>query len=105
MRAWDMVTGQHEMWTTIEQTIEIGVVFDPKTYLAKIWLPKPGEFPQVEINPRIAFGKPIVSGTRVPTSVLFRQWKAEGRKEKVAEWYQVSLDTVKIAIEYELRSN
>lgn len=99
---WDLATGQHEMWDTIEQTIEKGVVFDPKTYLARTWKPNPGQFPNVVMDPRIAFGKPTVHGTRVPTSVLFRQWKAEGNKDRVATWFDVSRDDVVAAIEYEL---
>jgi uncharacterized protein (DUF433 family) len=99
---WDMTTGQHEMWDTIERTIEKGVVFDPNTYLARLWRPKPAEFPNVIIDPRIAFGRPTIEGTRVPTSVLFRQWKAEGSKDRVAKWFDVPVGTVATAIEYEL---
>lgn len=101
-RAWDMANGQHEMWITIEQTIAKGVVFDPNTHLAKAWHPRPGEFPDVEINPRIAFGKPVVKGTAVPTSVLYAQWKAEGQKAKVARWFDVSEKVVDVAVSYEL---
>lgn len=99
---WDMTTGQHEMWDTIEQTIEKGVVFDPSTYLARLWHPKQAEFPTVVIDPRIAFGRPTIEGTRVPTAVLFRQWKAEGSKERVAKWFDLPTDVVATAIEYEL---
>ena len=98
---WDMATGQHEMWDTIVQTIEKGVVFDPSTYLARLWHPKQA-FPTVVIDPRIAFGRPVIEGTRVPTAVLFRQWKAEGSKERVATWFGLSTDAVATAIEYEL---
>lgn len=101
-RAWDIASGQHEMWATIEQTIEKGVVFDPQSDLAKIWHPRPGDFPDVQINPRIAFGRPIVRGTAVPTSVLYRQWRAEGQKAKVAQWFEVSEQAVETAIGYEL---
>jgi uncharacterized protein (DUF433 family) len=99
---WNMVTGQHEMWDTIEQTIEKGVAFDPKTYLAKLWHPRPAEFPKVVIDPHVAFGKPTIEGTRVPTGVLFRQWKAMGNKARVARWFDVSPESVAMAIEYEL---
>lgn len=99
---WDMATGQHEMWVTIEQTIERGVEFDPKTYLARIWHPKISQFPNVVIDPRLAFGRPVIAGTMVPTSVLFRQWKAEGSKDIVAKWFDVSPAAVTTAIEYEL---
>jgi uncharacterized protein (DUF433 family) len=101
-RAWDIASGQHEMWATIEATIQKGVIFDPKSHLAKIWLPRPGEFPDIEINPRIAFGKPVVHGTAVPTIVLYNQWKAEGQKSKVAKWFDVTEQAVETAIAYEL---
>jgi uncharacterized protein (DUF433 family) len=99
---WDMATGQHEMWETIEQTIETGVVFDPSTYLAMSWHPRPDQFSNVIIDPRIAFGRPTVEGTGVPTSALFRQWKAEGRKDPVAKWFQVPVEAVTTAVGYEL---
>lgn len=99
---WDLATGQLEMWVTIENTIEKGVEFDPQTYLARLWRPREGDFPDVIIDPKIAFGSPVISGTKVPTSVLFKQWKADGNKEAVARWFDVSTDTVATAIEYEL---
>tara|TARA_R110000787_G_scaffold24088_5_gene68624 strand:- start:390 stop:1079 length:690 start_codon:yes stop_codon:yes gene_type:complete len=100
--AWDMVSGQGELWDTIEQTIAKGVTFDPKTYLAKLWRPRPAEFPRIVIDPHVAFGRPTIEGTKVPTAALFRQWKAEGNKERVAKWFDVPSDMVAMAIEYEL---
>ena len=100
---WDMATGQHEMWATIEQTIEKGVQFDPKTYLARLWHPRP-ELPKIIIDPHVAFGRPSIEGTKVPTAALFRQWKAEGNKERVAEWFDVSPEIVAMAVEYELKA-
>lgn len=99
---WDLATGQHEMWITIENTIEKGIEFDPKTCLAKLWHPREGQFPNVVIDPKVAFGKPVIVGTKVPTSVLFRQWKADGEKNSVAKWFNVSKEAVTTAIEYEL---
>lgn len=102
--AWDMATGQHEMWVTIEQTIEKGVEFDPKTYLARLWAPRPGEFPNVIVDPRIAFGRPVVKGTSVPTRTLYRQWQAEGHKAKVADWFDLPEHVIDLAVSYELSS-
>ncbi len=100
--AWDMASGQLEMWETIEHTIEKGVEFDPQTYLAKVWHPRLATSPNVVIDPRVAFGKPIVRGTTVPTVVLFRQWRADKNKARVADWFDVPIDAVTSAIEYEL---
>lgn len=103
-QTWNLATGQHEMWITIEKTIQKGVIFDPVTHLATLWMPKSGEFPTVIINPRIAFGKPVVRGTAVPTETLYRQWLAEDSVGKVACWYDVPEEAVKTAIEYELEA-
>lgn len=99
---WDMATGQLEMWDTIERTIAKGVVFDPRTYLALSWRPMPLEFPLVVIDPKVAFGQPSIEGANVPTAALFRQWKAEGSRERTAKWFDVTEEAVSQAIEYEL---
>ena len=62
-------------------------MFDQKTYLAKLGTPRPAEFSKVVINPQVAFGRPTVEGSQVPTSVLFGHWKAEQSKDRVAEWF------------------
>ena len=99
---WDMATGQHQMWDIIEQTIAKGVTFEPITYQAKSWKPKSVEFPDVIIDPHFAFGREIIEGTGVPTIALFDQWKAEGNKDRVADWFEVPVSAVSTAIEYQL---
>lgn len=101
---FDMVSGQHEMWDMIEQTVEKGVVFDPSTHLASLWHPRADAFPEVIIDPRVAFGKPTVRGTRIPTSVLFQQFKADGSKQQVADWFEVDEEIVSTAIAFEIEA-
>jgi len=101
---WDMASGQHEMWDAIEQTIEKGIEFDPKTHLASLWHPKYAAFPDVIVDPRIAFGRSVVKGTKVPTAVLFRQFRADKSKKRVAKWFEVSEKTVATAVAYEIET-
>ncbi|SFD67739.1 DUF433 domain-containing protein [Roseivivax sediminis] len=101
---WDMASGQHEMWDTIEQTIQAGVVFDPKSFLATRWRPAPQQFPNIVIDPKIAFGKPVIEGIRIPTSVLFRQWQSERKAATVARLFKVETSDVETAVGYELRA-
>ena len=101
---WDIASGQHEMWDAIEQTIEKGVEFDPTTSLASLWHPKYAAFPNVIVDPRIAFGRAVVKGTKVPTSVLFQQFRADKSKERVARWFEVSEDAVSTAVAYEIEA-
>ncbi|AXE65988.1 hypothetical protein BBF93_18400 [Hyphomonas sp. CACIAM 19H1] len=98
---WDMATGQTEMWAAIESVVAQGVVFDPRTALAKKWTPRAG-FSNVIVDPRIAFGKPIVESTMVPTKTLYRQWKADQSYESVAEWFKVDVAAVKSAVMFEI---
>jgi uncharacterized protein (DUF433 family) len=101
---WDLASGQHEMWEAIEQAIAKGVTFDPKTELACRWHPRPGDFPHIVVDPRFAFGRPVVEARGVPTAALFRQWRAEGGdKERVARWFEVSAPEVAEAVEFELQ--
>ncbi|MDT9598545.1 DUF433 domain-containing protein [Sphingosinicella rhizophila] len=102
---WDMASGQHEIWLTIENIIAKGVEFDPETELASRWFPRPSEFPTIAIDPKLAFGRPVVTGPGVPTAALFRQWKAEaGNSKKVAAWFNVSAADVDNAVEFELQT-
>lgn len=99
---WNMATGQHQLWEVIERSIAKGVKFDPSEYYAESWKPKPDEFSNVVIDPRIAFGRAVVEGTKVPTSVLFQQWKAEENKDSVADWFNVAPEIVTTAVSYEV---
>jgi uncharacterized protein (DUF433 family) len=100
---WDMASGQHEMWEVIESTIAKGVEFDPTSDLAKRWTPLPGDFPDVSIDPAVAFGKPALTAERVPTAALHRMWKAEGGNiNRVASAYEIGADAVLAAVRYEI---
>ncbi|XAP76993.1 hypothetical protein ABC955_10360 [Citromicrobium bathyomarinum] len=102
---WDMATGQHEMWDVIETTIEKGVEFDPASEMAARWFPMPGDFPMVKVDPAVAFGKPALDKERVPTSALYRLWKAEGGNlARVAEAFEIPIESARDAIEFEIRT-
>lgn len=100
---WNLATGQIEMWEVIEGAIAKGIVFDAVSNLAKLWKPKESDFPSVVLDPRRAFGRPIVAEGGVPTSTLYRHWKAErGDKARVARWFDVSEEEVAEAVEFEI---
>ncbi len=103
-RARDLVEGRRGTWAEVEREIAEGVAFEAETGLALSWTPEPARFPDVRVDPRYAFGKPTVAYCSVPTETLFLQWKAEGCEQRVADWYCVPVDAVKVAIEYEDRS-
>jgi uncharacterized protein (DUF433 family) len=70
--------------------------------VATFWFPLDNSN-RVVIDPKRAFGRPVVSKRGVPTSVLARSYKVEKSYERVARWYEVDLPSVKDAVEYERR--
>lgn len=43
--------------------------------------------PHVQINPRICNGKPVITGTRIPVSVILDQMAVVGSVDEVLELY------------------
>jgi DNA-binding transcriptional MerR regulator/uncharacterized protein (DUF433 family) len=101
----DILGNQYEMYEVIEGVLAKGVTFDPKSHLADVWHPE-GECPNVFVDRRYAYGHPVISKRRVPTSALYRLWRAEsGDTPRVASWYKISDDEVREAVEFETRLN
>jgi uncharacterized protein (DUF433 family) len=72
--------------------------YDNATAMARRWRIAP----KVVVNPEICFGQPIVEAAGVPTSVLFRSFRANSEKsEIVADWFGVSREDVIAAVEFE----
>lgn len=56
----------------------------------------------VEIDPRVAFGRPVLIGRGVPTAVLADRFKAGDSLADLAEDYDTSTETIEEAIRCEL---
>lgn len=100
-RTYDAASGQHEMWEAMETTINKGVVFDPRSALAESWTPR-ADYPSVIVDPRIAYGRPTIANTSIPTAALFRLWRAEDSFTKVADAYRLNEIEVRNAVHFEL---
>ena len=55
----------------------------------------------IVLDPNRSFGKPIDCKSGVPTLALYEMVRAGESKESVANWYEVPLHAVEVAIEYE----
>lgn len=102
-RTWELATKQYQLWDTIEQTIDHGLTFDPTTHIALALRPNPDRFPNVILDPAVAFGSPSISG--VPTVTLYRQYKAEAERggfARVADWFDLKVTDVEEAIKFEI---
>lgn len=98
----DVLSGQYQMYEAIERSLAKSVAFNPRTLLAEEWPPF-AETPNVIVNPRYAYGQPVIGDAKVPTSALYRLWRAEQNYDRVASWYGVTPANVEEAVEFEVR--
>lgn len=79
---------------------------DSKGMPSKLYLfAAPTEKPttvEVVIDPRIAFGNPIVEGTGISTAILAQRYKAGDSIDELASDFGLSRDAVEQAIRYEV---
>jgi len=72
---------------------------------ARYFLPDPNEAPLVRVDPRLAFGRPVVfePGKRVvETAALAATAEDEGLQE-AADWFDVTVDAARQALQFERR--
>jgi len=55
----------------------------------------------VVIDPRISFGRPVISGTGIPTAVIHERWKAGDSVSALAEDYHRKPEEIEEALRYE----
>lgn len=98
----DLVTRQYAMYVVLEEILAKGVEFDPASGLATEWRPR-REYPHVALNPLVAYGQPAILPDGVPTAAVYQTWKAEsGSYSAVADWYEITEDLAREAVEFEL---
>lgn len=96
-----LTTENYVLEEIVKRNLVPGISFDRATHLARRWVPRPIEFPDISVDPLVAYGQPAgPSGT--PTSVLLNAWHAEGENyEAAAQWHDVSNDEVRQAVAFE----
>jgi uncharacterized protein (DUF433 family) len=67
------------------------------------WFPLGQGRRSIVIDPARAFGRPIVTGSGVPTEVIAGAVRSEGSVEKVAKFYEMFPAEVRHALEFEQR--
>ena len=72
--------------------------------IARQWEPLP-QFKQIIIDPRIAFGKPVIRDLGIPASTIYSDYLNFGSAHDVAEEYGLSLDQTNEAIGFEMELN
>jgi uncharacterized protein (DUF433 family) len=63
---------------------------------------EPAKSPRlVVIDPRVAFGRPVIAGTGIPTAVIHERWKAGDSVAALAEDYDRKPEEIEEALRYE----
>ncbi len=100
-RLLDLVKNNFAMYDILEQSFREGIAFGSDG-AASAWRPPEGER-AVVLDPARSFGRPIDDMSGVPTAVLADAYTAEGSFERVAAWFEVPPETVRRAVDYELK--
>lgn len=96
-RLLDLVRSQYAFRQVIEPSLFRGIEFDDQ--VAARWRPL-CRLPVV-VDPRRAFGQPVVDVEGVPTSVLAEAFRIEQSTSRVSDWYGVSRASATAGVEFE----
>lgn len=100
-RMWSLITRQYEMCEFIQEQIAKGVSFDPKTHLANHWILRPETFLEIFIDPKLAYGQPIIPAL-VPTRTIMDAWISEEQNiNAVADWSDIPVTEASQAVDFE----
>ncbi|RCK30232.1 hypothetical protein TH9_19545 [Thalassospira xiamenensis] len=96
-----LVTNQFAMYEVLRPLLIDGITFDDTGY-ARNWRPF-GNLSSVILDPHRSFGKPILDKYSVPTKTLYDAFITEQDLEAVAEIYEIDIEDVTKAVEFEMR--
>jgi uncharacterized protein (DUF433 family) len=96
-----LTTDNYVFEEIIKRHLVPGISFDRRDHLARRWIPRPTEFPEIVVDPHIAFGQPV-GPSHIPTTTLFSSWQAEDEDEDaVAFWFEIKAAEVRRAVDFE----
>jgi uncharacterized protein (DUF433 family) len=99
VKLMNILNNQYEFQAILEQFLQTGIEFSSED-LACRWWPS-GEDGHIVLDPQRYFGQPVINEIGILTSTLYQAYNTEKDFKIVADWYEVSTQFVKIAVEYE----
>lgn len=97
----DLVKDQFEFKRIVDPYLYQGIEYDD-LHEPMRWWPL-GDDRHVVVDPERSFGRPIVVPGGVPTNLIAWGVEVEGSEEVVAKWYDVPVEAVRDAVEFENR--
>lgn len=95
----DLVKDQYQFKRIVDPYLYFGIEFN-QLHEPSRWWPL-GEDRNVVLDPDRSFGKPVVARGGVRTSILAAGYRAEDSLDLVATWYNVPIESVRDAVEFE----
>jgi uncharacterized protein (DUF433 family) len=69
-------------------------------HIASKWYPL-GELKHIVLDPKIRFGQPCISTTRIPTETIWELYEAGDSTKDISRLYEIPEEFVLNSIEYE----
>jgi len=98
---FEPTTDQYAFYDVILPSLKSGIEFEND--VAVRWFPDKSNYKDIVIDPRVAFGRPTIVGTRMDVKILSDAYEAEQSYERVANWYEVETDAVRQAVSFHMQ--
>lgn len=96
-----LTTDHYVIEEVIRKGLVPGIDFERETHFARRWAPRPREFPEIIVDPKIGYGQ-AAGPSGIPTAVLLRAWLAANEDDdETAYWHNIKAQDVQRAIEFE----
>jgi uncharacterized protein (DUF433 family) len=97
---FDLRSKNYEMKPIVLASLKSDAVYDPNGS-ARVWFPRRRAFPNVVINPRRAFGRPILKDSGIPTAAIANAFRAEKDAKVVALQFEIPRGHAREAFDFE----
>lgn len=98
---FELTTDLYAFYEIILPSLKTGIDFENGE--AARWFPDRKTYKDIVVDPRVAFGRPTIVGTRMDIKILADAYEAEQSYERVANWYEVETDAVKQAVSFHMQ--
>ena len=96
-RFLDLIQKQYT-FDLVQAFFDHGVEWSASHY-AEFWRPRKDAFPNIVIDPRVAFGRPSIEGKGLAVDTVFEALEAEnGNYDAVADWFELDTRLVRQAV-------
>lgn len=97
---YDLRSRNFEIGAVVYKSLKEGVVYDPAGD-ARAWFPCRALAPNVIVDARLAFGRPVIKERGIPTKAIANAVRVEGSIEAAAELFEIPRKWAKQAVDFE----